>query len=159
VVKNKMKRSSIFWDIMRYTRSPFTGSRCSEENFASIIRVEDKVIRKSDAALLATYFMVWKEPQPKVCTRSTNWQVLKETINKNIRLNHRMKETQQFEEVVHYLTKLIQEAAWKATPPPKKDSTKKSKHTTTHSRCGSGKKENMQKMATNKKPARQEISQ
>jgi hypothetical protein len=64
--------------------------------------------------------VLWKEPRPKLCTCITNWQLFQETINKNIRLNHRIKENQELEEAVHYLTKLIQEAAWQATPPHRK---------------------------------------
>jgi hypothetical protein len=63
--------------------------------------------------------VILKEPRPKLCTCSTNWQLFQEIIN-NIRLNHKIKDNQELEVVVHYLTKLIQEAAWQATPPPKK---------------------------------------
>jgi hypothetical protein len=82
--------------------------------------------------------VIWKEPRPKLCTCSTNWQLFQEIINNNIRLNHRIKETQELEEVAHYLTKLIQEAAWQATPPPT-IGTREPKHTSTPSRTGSGK--------------------
>jgi hypothetical protein len=39
--------------------------------------------------------------------------------HKNISLNYRIKENQELEVVVHCLTRLIKEAAWKATPPPR----------------------------------------
>jgi hypothetical protein len=67
--------------------------------------------------LIITLIMtvIWKEPRPKLCTCSTNWQLFQETMNKSIRLNHRIKENQELEEVVHYLTKLIQAALLEIT--------------------------------------------
>jgi hypothetical protein len=68
--------------------------------------------------------VIWKEPQPKLCTRSTNWQLFQEIIKKYQTKKKRIKENKELEEVVHYLTKLIQEAARQATPPPSKRVTK-----------------------------------
>lgn len=60
--------------------------------------------------------IIWKEPSPKLCTKHTDWKLFQTGINNKIRLNHRMKTNYEIEEVIQYLTGLIQEAAWKATP-------------------------------------------
>jgi hypothetical protein len=46
--------------------------------------------------------VIWKEPIPKLCTCSTNWELFQEIINTNIKLNHRIKKNQELEEVMHF---------------------------------------------------------
>jgi hypothetical protein len=54
---------------------------------------------------------ILKEPIPKLCTKYTDWNKLK-----NINLNFRLKEEREIDEAVQYWTTLIQNAAWRATP-------------------------------------------
>jgi hypothetical protein len=59
--------------------------------------------------------VIWKEP-PQLSNRNTNWIQFKDYINDNISLNIRLKEHQDLEEAVNYITTLIQTAAWISTP-------------------------------------------
>jgi hypothetical protein len=60
--------------------------------------------------------VIWKKAIPKLCTRETNWELFRDILNKNIKLDHRMKRNDEIEEAVQYLTLNIQDALWKATP-------------------------------------------
>jgi hypothetical protein len=48
--------------------------------------------------------------------RETNWELFRDILNENIRLDHRMKENEEIEEVIQHLTQNIQDTSWKATP-------------------------------------------
>jgi hypothetical protein len=43
--------------------------------------------------------VIWKKVIPKLCTRETNWELFRDILNENIRLDHRMKENE-IEEVI-----------------------------------------------------------
>ena len=60
--------------------------------------------------------VIWKKPPPRLCTKNTDWKQFQDYINDNIRLDKRLKDNQDIEETTQYLTKLIQDAAWEATP-------------------------------------------
>lgn len=49
-----------------------------------------------------------------MCTKNTDWQLIQCIINEKIRLDIRIKEKYELEEVVYYLTTLIQVAVWRA---------------------------------------------
>jgi hypothetical protein len=65
-------------------------------------------------------YVIWKEPPPQLSNRSTNWIPFQDYINDNIILNLRLKENQELEDAVDYITKLIQTAAWISTAERKK---------------------------------------
>lgn len=60
--------------------------------------------------------VIWKETPPRLCNRQTNWAYFQEVINRTINLNLRLKTPEEIEDAVQYLTELLQNAAWKATP-------------------------------------------
>jgi hypothetical protein len=59
---------------------------------------------------------IWKTPPPKLFTNKTNWKAFQQYIAGNIDLALRIQTTTELEDAVDYITNLIQEAAWKATP-------------------------------------------
>jgi hypothetical protein len=65
-------------------------------------------------------YVIWKEPPPQLSNRSTNWIQFQDYISDNITLNLRLKENQDLEDAVDYITKLIQTASWISTPERKK---------------------------------------
>lgn len=60
--------------------------------------------------------IIWKTTLPKLCTAKTDWEQFQLYINDNINLAHKMHTSIEIDETVEYLTNLIQEAAWQATP-------------------------------------------
>lgn len=60
--------------------------------------------------------VILKKPPPRLCTKDTDWKQFQDHINGNIRLDMRLKDNQDIEEAIQYLTELVQDAAWKATP-------------------------------------------
>lgn len=61
--------------------------------------------------------IIWREPPPRLCNNRTNWEIFQRIINENITLNFRMTESTDIEAAVSYLTTLLQNVAWEATPP------------------------------------------
>lgn len=59
---------------------------------------------------------ICREPTLKLCSRSTNWEEFQSLIDASIRINHSLKEPHELEEAVEYFTKIVQNAAWQATP-------------------------------------------
>jgi hypothetical protein len=80
--------------------------------------------------------VIWKEPRPKLCTCSTNWQLFQETINNIIRLNHGIKEKPRAEKSSPLLNQINPRGSMANDTAPQKNGTKESKHTCTHSRLG-----------------------
>lgn len=60
--------------------------------------------------------LIWKTPPPKLFTKETNWKEFQQYINRNINLALRLQTATEIDDAVEYITKLIQEAAWAATP-------------------------------------------
>lgn len=60
--------------------------------------------------------VIWRNPQLRLCTKDTNWNHFQHIINEKLKLNFRLKEKSDIEEAVQYITTLIQNASWKATP-------------------------------------------
>ena len=61
--------------------------------------------------------LIWKTPPPKLFTNETDWKVFQQYISRNIDLTLRLQTTTELEDAVDYIINLIQEAAWRATPP------------------------------------------
>lgn len=59
---------------------------------------------------------IQKKSIPKLCTAKTDWELFRKTIDEVITLNHRISNDEEIEEVVKYLTEIIQFASWTATP-------------------------------------------
>jgi hypothetical protein len=60
--------------------------------------------------------VIWQKPPPYLCNNFTNWTQFQNHINNNINLNLRLKQTQDLEDAVEYITQLLQAAAWTSTP-------------------------------------------
>lgn len=60
--------------------------------------------------------IIWKKPPPRLCSKKTDWTHFSRYINDNITLNIRLKEKEDIEKSVQYLTTLIQNASWQSTP-------------------------------------------
>jgi hypothetical protein len=61
--------------------------------------------------------LIWKTPSSNLFTKKTNWKVFQPYITRNIDLTLRLQMTTELEDAFDYVINLIQEAAWKATPP------------------------------------------
>lgn len=86
-------------------------------------RIEPNLDLSSDhSAVIITLStnVIWREPPPSLCSKLTNWDLFEHIINENINSNFRIKESRDIEEAVQYFTKLLQDAAWQATPERRK---------------------------------------
>lgn len=63
--------------------------------------------------------IIWREKTPRLCSKSTDWDEFQRSISESINPNLRIKENNDIEEAVQYLTTSIQKAAWDSTPPQK----------------------------------------
>jgi hypothetical protein len=80
--------------------------------------------------------IVWKEMPPRLCNRHTSWDQFQTYINEKNCLNFRLKDKQELEEAIEYITKLIQEAVTISTPIIKKNNTRITEHTVTNQGIG-----------------------
>jgi hypothetical protein len=84
--------------------------------YSSIETYLDMSSDYSPIIITLTNHVIWKEPPQQLCNRNINWTQFQDYINDNITQNLRLKENQDLENAVDYITKLIQTAAWISTP-------------------------------------------
>lgn len=58
----------------------------------------------------------YKTPQPKLCNKETDWNLLRNILTEQLSLSIGLQHPEQIDEAVEYLNKHIQNAAWQATP-------------------------------------------
>ena len=73
-------------------------------------------------AKLSTH-TIHKPETPRLTSPKTDWNAFRTHIDASIKFNNKLKQPDDIDEAVNYITCLIQEAAWRSTPPeiPGKD--------------------------------------
>lgn len=84
------------------------------------INIESNLDLSSDhtpiIATLSTHII--NQPKtPKLTSPKTDWLSFRSRIHENLNLNINLKQPDDIDDAVNYLTTVIQEAAWKSTPP------------------------------------------
>ena len=85
--------------------------------------VESSLELTSDHTPIIVNMHTYFQQQPKKPTlynKNTNWEVFREQLQTQIKLKIPLKTTADPEDAVHNLTTVIQQAAWQATPPTRK---------------------------------------
>jgi hypothetical protein len=70
----------------------------------------------SPIILTLSNHVIWKKPPLRLCNNDTNWTQFRNHVNDNINLTLRLKQNQDLEDAVDYITQLIETAAWTSNP-------------------------------------------
>lgn len=82
-------------------------------------KIESSLDLSSDhTPILVTLYseILHKQKQPSLFSKNTNWEIFKATLDEHIHLDVDLKTVEKLENAVEYLTRVIQNSAWFATP-------------------------------------------